>query len=634
LLICFHRLKGSAASIGLQRIARLAHLMEDLLQDLRRTNHELTDNHSDVLLGCVDAMRFYIAGIATGQTCDDSLGDACRRVIGLNGEVAGPDARPAEESSEIPSGAELPPNLPEASGARRDGPASCAMPASERQAATPAPPIAQQSRSESKAKPTETLRVDIERLDKLMNLAGQLVINKARFTQIGDRLKRMSNFKSAAQSVASAQHAALRLTAGIEELAGLAPSPAHDALCDVGRSMLEDLEGVLRELSQLGKVRLVITELSEAVHQLDRVSDGIQSTVMETRMVPIGPLFTRFNRVVRDLVRENNKDIALEILGENTELDKRMIDELGDPLIHLIRNSTDHGIELPDVRQAAGKPRQGTIRLNAYHRGNRIVIEITDDGRGLDADRILAKAISKGLVSENDAEKLTRQQIFQFIWQPGFSTAERVTEVSGRGMGMDIVWSKIEQINGTIELTSEPGKGTTFAIKLPLTMAILPSLLMVIDGDVFAVPVESVLEIVRVKESDLATVHQRKTAQVRSRVVSLLELSELFEWAVPPTCQTAKVAGDGATIVIVGSEGREIGLVVDSLLGEQDVVIKSIAENFQNLDGIAGASILGDGRVSLILDVGVLVEIACRPPRKEINCLAADGSLASELVPA
>ena len=198
---------------------------------------------------------------------------------------------------------------------------------------------------------------------------------------------------------------------------------------------------------------------------------------------------------------------------------------------------------MPDVRQAAGKPRQGTIRLNAFHRGNRIVIEITDDGRGLDADRIVAKAVAKGLVSESDVEKLNRQQIHNFIWQPGFSTAERVTEVSGRGMGMDIVWSKIEQLNGIIELTSEPGKGTTFAIKLPLTMAILPTLLLVIDGDVFAVPVECVIEIVRVKESDLGTVHLRKTARVRGRVVSLVELGELFAWADPPRHDDTRIVG-------------------------------------------------------------------------------------------
>ncbi len=199
-------------------------------------------------------------------------------------------------------------------------------------------------------------------------------------------------------------------------------------------------------------------------------------------------------------------------------------------------------------------------------------------------------------------------------------------------MGMDIVWSKIEQLNGTIDLTSEPGRGTTFAIKLPLTMAILPSLLLVIDGDVFAVPVESVMEIARVNESELATVHLRKTAHVRGRVVSLVELAEVLEWAEPPTSDATRTPGDGATIVIVGTEGREIGLVVDSLLGEQDIVIKSIAENFQNLEGIAGASILGDGRVSLILDVGVLLEIACRPPRNEISSGVALDAGISELV--
>ena len=330
-------------------------------------------------------------------------------------------------------------------------------------------------------------------------------------------------------------------------------------------------------------------------------------------MVPIGPLFMRFKRVVRDLTRTSNKQIELVIVGESTELDKRMIDELGDPLIHLIRNSADHGIESPEDRVAAGKNPQGTITLNAFHRGNRIVIQITDDGKGLDADRILAKAIAKGIVKESDAERMTPQQIYQLIWQPGFSTAEKVTEVSGRGMGMDIVQSKVEQINGVIELRSEPGQGTTFEIKLPLTMAILPSLLIVIEGDVFAIPVESVVEIVRIPNSEVGTVHGQRTARVRDRVVSVIELNDVFTWNQSNEREPA-ASGD-QTLVIVGVEGSELGLRVDALLGEQDVVIKSLEENFQNVAGVAGASILGDGRVSLILDVGSLLTMAQRGTR-------------------
>jgi two-component system chemotaxis sensor kinase CheA len=361
-------------------------------------------------------------------------------------------------------------------------------------------------------------------------------------------------------------------------------------------------------------MRTVLNDLSEAVHQLDRVSDGIQNTVMDTRMVPIGPLFARFKRVVRDLARGNDKQIALELLGESTELDKRMIDELGDPLIHLIRNSADHGIESPAERVAAGKPAQGRITLNAFHRGNRIVIRVSDDGRGLDPNRIRAKAIAKGLINEAEADRMTSQQIHQLIWQPGFSTAEQITEVSGRGMGMDIVRFKIDQLNGNVELFSEPGKGATFEFKLPLTMAILPSLMIVIADDVFAIPVESVVEIVRLSANDLPTVHSRPTARIRGRVISLVQLDELLTWNQPRAFQAA-VERQGATLVIIGAEGQELGLVVDNLLGEQDVVIKSLEENFEAVEGIAGASILGDGRVSLILDVAALVDMARRGSR-------------------
>ena len=373
------------------------------------------------------------------------------------------------------------------------------------------------------------------------------------------------------------------------------------------RRIQTEMETVQRQMSQYDQVRTSINELLEAVHQLDRVSDGIQKCVMDTRMVPIGPLFARFKRVIRDISRTNGKEIRLVIRGENTELDKRMIDELGDPLIHIVRNSADHGIELPEVRVAAGKPAEGTVTLDAMHRGNSIVIQIKDDGKGLDSSKIRAKAVQKGMMSQTEADALTDQQAYQLIWEPGLSTAEKVTEVSGRGMGMDIVRSKIEDISGTVELDSAPGAGTTITIKLPLTLAILPSLLAEIDGDVFAVPVETVSEIVSVKKEDLSRVHGLETAIVRGRVISVVQLNHLFDWQQAANPTTPSKPAEDKTLVIVGSDNKEIGLVVDKLLGEEDVVIKSLAENYRNVEGVAGASILGDGRVSLILDVGALV---------------------------
>jgi len=382
-----------------------------------------------------------------------------------------------------------------------------------------------------------------------------------------------------------------------------------DNLRSHARRICNDLESVRRDVGVLSQVRVSVNDLVETIHQLDRVSDGIQQSVMDTRMLPIGPLFARFKRVIRDITRSNGKSINLVVNGEKTELDKRMIDELGDPLIHMVRNSADHGIEAPEVREAAGKPREGTVSLNAFHRGNSIIIEVSDDGKGLDADGIRRKALDKGLVTEADLEKMTQHQIYQLIWEPGLSTAQKVTEVSGRGMGMDIVKSKIEDLSGTVDLESELGKGTTLTIKLPLTLAILPSLMVDIDSDIFAMPLESVVEIVSIKKQDLSTVHGQKTARVRGRVISMVALDEIFQWNQTDK-NDARENSEETTLVIVEEDGQELGLAVDSVLGEEDIVIKSMAENYRNVVGIAGASILGDGRVSLILDLAALIEMS------------------------
>lgn len=714
LLIGCHRIKGSAASIGLRRVARVAHLMEDRLQDIRRREVPPSNDFADALLVGVDAIRGYVEILRSGKKTSDELATACKRLIELERtEGATPTkqidevqtvrcevlkARLRDAIALLPKGSrglcgtvQFEVGLPlvelkarllldklhrcgnvffchpdeddfetaadftalrfglvtateavrveaelRLSGVRQveleefetcgtveakheddvaenllqDEVASLETPKPSLDcnsaATTPTSPGAG-STSDSKAKPVETLRVDIERLDQLMSLAGQLVITKARFAQIGQKLKRLFADKSAATSLTEAIKHTDRLICDIDDDATGA-TLRHESPVISAKHIRNALGIVQRDMARLTEVRSLLNDLAEAVHQFDRVSDGIQKSVMDTRMVQIGPLFSRFKRVVRDLSRSGGKDIQLEIAGEHTELDKRMIDELGDPLIHLIRNSADHGIETPEARDAAGKPRHGTITLDAFHRGNRIIIKVSDDGRGLDAARIRAKAVAKGWMSEAEAEKLTDAQAHQLIWRPGFSTAEQVTEVSGRGMGMDIVWSKIEQLNGTVELFSAPGRGTTFEIKLPLTMAILPSLLMRIEQETFAVPVESVIEIVRLDAARLTTVYGRRMARVRGRVISLVRLHELFrEVQVAPREELAQ-----ATIVVCGVEGREIGIIVDELLGEQDVVIKSLAENFQNVDGITGASILGDGRVALILDIAALVEMACK----------------------
>ena len=441
-----------------------------------------------------------------------------------------------------------------------------------------------------------------------MDLAGQLVINKAQFAQIGDRLRTAMVYKQSQQALNRVSAELDRLGSQVVlRLDGEHSAGVQEAIRSHLRRIQNELEPLRREVQAISQTHELVEELFEAIHQMGRVSDGIQQSVMDTRMVPIGPLFARFKRVVRDITRSTGKQARLDIRGDNTELDKRMIDELGDPLVHLVRNSVDHGIEAPDVREAAGKPREGTVTLDAFHRGNNIIIEVRDDGKGLDADRILRKCLEKGLVTKADAEKMTSQQIYQKIWEPGLSTADKVTEVSGRGMGMDIVKSKIDELSGTTDIDSVPGQGTTITIKLPLTLAILPSLMVEIRGDVFAIPMETVVEIVSVTRSQLSSVQGRQMASVRGRVVSLLRLGDLLAFHGVEDAATAQ--SSDSTLVIVGEGAGEVGLAVDRVIGEEDVVIKSLAENYDNVRGIAGASILGDGRVSLILDIAGLVEI-------------------------
>jgi two-component system chemotaxis sensor kinase CheA len=697
LMIISHRIKGSAASVGLNRAAKLAHCMEDLLQERLERGVDLTAETIDVLLRCADALRRYVDGLKIGAPDTTRFSGAYCALLDLQLEtpikvtqapapVAEKAPQPArltrEELNEIRRSAstasagvvgrvrfqsdfpliglkarlvyerlarlgELFHCEPSAETLEncdqleflRFGLATDAELAdvaaqlhivgvvdveiepltSANASQSPAPvtadalaPAAAAPESKSNEnRPAETLRVDIERLDQLMSLAGQLVINKARFIRIGEGLKQTTGNKRLRHRLGDVFTQLERLDGALEQGEASTGPAELPLLRNQVRLIQRDLDVLRVELDRLASARNTINDLFDAVHQLDRVAEGIQRTVMDTRMVPIGPLFGRFRRVVRDITRSNGKDIRLEIHGEKTELDKRMIDELGDPLIHMVRNSADHGVESPQTRVAAGKPAQGVITLNAFHRGNRIVIQVLDDGKGLDAERIRKKALERELVAPADLERMTLHQVYNLIWEPGFSTAETVTEISGRGMGMDIVKSKIEELNGTVEVDSVPGQGATFTIKLPLTMAILPSLMAEVSGGVFAFPIESVVEIVRFGADKLNSVQGVPTATVRGRVISVVQLDELFTWNEEPRAESHTGTND-ITMVILGSEGRELGLKVDHLLGEEDIVIKSLADNYRHVPGIAGASILGDGRVALILDIAGLVDTASR----------------------
>jgi two-component system chemotaxis sensor kinase CheA len=395
------------------------------------------------------------------------------------------------------------------------------------------------------AKKTETgqtVRVDVARLDNLMNLVGELVIDRTRIAQIG-----------------------------------------------------ADLSARYEDNS--------IDALAETVGHIARITSDLQDQIMKARMMPIETVFNRFPRVIRDLAQKLGKDVDLVLQGGETELDRSVIEVIGDPLLHILRNSIDHGLEMPDGRIAAGKNRQGRIVVSAKHQENHIVIEITDDGRGIDANRIRNKAVENGLLSREAADKLTDKEALSYIFSSGLSTASEVSEVSGRGVGMDIVRSNIQKLGGIIELETELGAGTKFSLRLPLTLAIIRGLLVKVSGVVYVVPLGSVIETLLVKKRAIQRVKKQEVIVIRGMTTPLVRLREKFEGR-----QFARTEeGEDLYVVIVGLADQRIGFVVDRLIGEQEVVIKSLSRYCGDVSGVSGATILGDGNVALILDVNSLV---------------------------
>jgi two-component system chemotaxis sensor kinase CheA len=487
----------------------------------------------------------------------------------------------------------------------------------------------------TKARIAETIRVDSDRLDYLMNLAGELVITKARFVAIARGLEELFRGSSATALASDTRERLESITRGIEGLSEIKSGSSGDSLDRWSvhvRRLRDNFRAIQDELDLIRVAREQLKLLSETIHSLGRVSDGLQKGVLDTRMVPIGPLFERFRRVIRDLSLSSGKEVTLQIGGEKTELDKRMIDELSDPLIHMVRNAVDHGLEPPGEREAAGKPRAGTVSLLASHRGNSVVITVSDDGHGIDCERIRTKIVAKGLVSKSEAREMPDRELIAFIWHPGLSTAETITEVSGRGVGMDIVKSRIENLSGTVDVRSVLGQGTTFTIRLPLTLAIMSSLLVRIYDEVYAIPLDHIDEIVEIRPNQIYRVQGRPTIEIRKKIVALVALKDVFRWGGKDhpsagngtrmgksTHDAAADSSDKRTVVVVQNGETTIGLLVDELIGMQEVVLKSLEKNFRTIPGLSGASILGDGRVSLILDLDAVLELVARRPFSTAN---------------
>jgi two-component system chemotaxis sensor kinase CheA len=381
---------------------------------------------------------------------------------------------------------------------------------------------------------TKTLRVDIERLDNLMNLVSELIIIKTRLEE-QDR------------------------------------TPEH------------------------------VQKRREALEYLARITSSLHDAVMKVRMIPIENVFNRFPRVVRDLSKELKKQVNLIIEGAETELDRTIIDEIGDPLVHLIRNAMDHGIETPEERIKKGKPQEGTLKLKAYHDGNNVVIEVSDDGRGVDLEKVLEKAQNLNLVDKVQGKKLKENEILNFLFEPGFSTKEKVTDISGRGVGLDVVKTKIESLGGSVEVKTKKDEGTTFLIRLPLTLAIIQALMVELGKEKYAIPLSSIKEIVILQKEELRKVQNNEVILLRGNVIPILRLHQILDISAGESDE------ETLTVVIVKKGDKEVGLIVDNLLGEQEIVIKSLGNFLKNIKFIAGATILGNGQVALILDINALI---------------------------
>ena len=410
--------------------------------------------------------------------------------------------------------------------------AKAAAPAPVKKAAAPAP-AKKAAAPAKKVHHSQSVRVDIEKLDTLMNLMGELVINKVRLEQIGQTHR--------------------------------------------------------------------LADLTETLEQMDRVTTDLQNIVMKVRMVPVSSVFNRFPRMVRDIAKELNKEINLTIEGEETELDRTVIDEIGDPIMHLLRNSCDHGVEEPDEREAKGKPRAGEVGLIARHEGNNVVIMVTDDGAGIDAAKIRAKAVEKGMVTQEEADKMDDAEAVRLIFLPGFSTADHISDISGRGVGMDVVRSKIEALSGHVDVETKIDEGSVFKIKLPLTLAIIQAMLVKVQEEMYAIPLGSIDSTINIQEDEIKTVQNKEVIVLRGEIIPIIRMEKMLQ--VPHVKDS-----DETFVVVVHTGDAKAGIVVDNLIGQQEIVIKTLGSLFTGLKMFSGATVLGDGRVALILDVATMMQ--------------------------
>ncbi len=524
----FHTIKGTSGFLGLDRLTKVTHRCEDILNKLRKGEALLNPEIMDAILASYDKIKELLVSIETELNENVPVDETVEMLNKLIDKLENKNSETEEETG-LTKENEIE-KLPEVQN-------------NTETVVTENKTIVKDiTKNPAVKKSDNTIRVDVERLDELLNIASELVLGRNRLAQVNSEV----------------------------------------ALEYEGTKISRDL--------------------SDAAKQIDLMTNELQLVVMKTRMVKIGKVFNRYPRLVRDLARETQKEVNLILKGEDTELDKTLIEEINDPLVHLIRNSVDHGIEPPEKRKQEGKESVGTVILSADQEGNQIVITIEDDGKGIDPEFIKEKAISKGLITKEKAKELSKQEAYNLIFLPGFSTAEKVTNVSGRGVGLDVVKTNVTKLRGIITVESIVGKGTKIIVKLPLTLAIIPGMIVKVNSETVVIPLNSVIEALRVHSEDIHTINGHEAIRRRDNVIPLVGIDNLLY---------RNRNGDDKKIwqyvVVVGLAEKRFGIKVDELCGQKEVVIKSLGSFLGNIHGIAGSTIMGDGTVVMILDISELI---------------------------
>ncbi|RKV56362.1 chemotaxis histidine kinase/response regulator CheAY2 [Helicobacter pylori] len=608
-----HTIKGSSSFLNLNILTHLTHNMEDVLNRARKGEIKITPDIMDVVLCSIDLMKTLLVtirdtGSDTNNGKENEIEEAVKQLQAITSqnlesakETSGTKETPQKEAKE------------EAKEENKENKAKAPItenPASDN-------PLADEPDLDYANMSAEEVEAEIERLlNKRQEADKERRAQKKQEDQAKPKQEVAPAKETPKTEIPKAPKTETKAKADTEENKALSIGVEQTVRVDVRR--LDHLMNLIGELV-LGKNRLIriysdveerydgekfLEELNQVVSSISAVTTDLQLAVMKTRMQPVGKVFNKFPRMVRDLSRELGKSIELIIEGEETELDKSIVEEIGDPLIHIIRNSCDHGIEPLEERRRLNKPETGKVQLSAYNEGNHIVIKISDDGKGLDPVMLKEKAIEKGVISERDAEGMSDREAFNLIFKPGFSTAKVVSNVSGRGVGMDVVKTNIEKLNGIIEIDSEVGVGTTQKLKIPLTLAIIQALLVGVQEEYYAIPLSSVLETVRISQDEIYTVDGKSVLRLRDEVLSLVRLSDIFKVDV------ILESNSDVYVVIIGLADQKIGVIVDYLIGQEEVVIKSLGYYLKNTRGIAGATVRGDGKITLIVDVGAMMDMA------------------------